>query len=112
MPNNDVTYTAKWSPLKYTITLDNQVEGLTITGITSGESYDYNSLITLTASNILSSKTIKWSRSDGIEYIGNTCSFNVPAEVLTITITTLPYTRSENKKFTGVKTVRSSEING
>jgi len=52
MPSESVTYTAKWIPLKYTITLDNQVEGLTITGITSGNEYDCGSLITLTVSNI------------------------------------------------------------
>jgi len=85
----------------YKITLDNEVDGLTISGIASGNEYEFNSEITLTASNIPSGYTIKWSRSDGVEYIGDTYLFNVPAENITITTTTLPYTISGNKIYFG-----------
>ena len=87
---------------KYSITLNNEVEGLTISGVTSGDKYDYNSEITLTASNIPSGNIIKWSRSDGVEFIGNTYKFNLPNENITITTTTLNcYTREGNKIYFG-----------
>ncbi len=103
MPSENVTYTAKWTPLKYTITLDNQVEGLTISGVTSGQLYDYNSTITLTASNIPSGYTIKWIGKDGTSYIGYSYSFNVPSVNITITATAIivPYIRSGNKIYFG-----------
>ena len=89
-------------PNKYKITLNNQVSGLTISGITSGNSYDYDSKVTLKASNIPSGYTVLWSRSDGVSYAGDTYTFIVPAENITITTTkTLPYLREGNKIYFG-----------
>ena len=89
-------------PNKYKITLNNQVSGLTISGITSGNSYDYDSKVTLKASNIPSGYTVLWSRSDGVSYAGDTYTFIVPAENITITTTkTLPYLRDGNKIYFG-----------
>ncbi len=98
----DMTLVANWVLDKYSITLNNEVEGLTISGVTSGDKYDHNSEITLTASNIPSGKIIKWSRSDGVEFIGSTYKFNLPDENITITTTTvICYTREGNKIYFG-----------
>lgn len=97
----NVSFEARWTTNKYAIIIDNQAEGATITGITSGNEYECNSLLTLTASNIPSGYTARWSRSDDIVYSGNTYSFNVPAETITITITTRPYTRNNNVIYFG-----------
>ena len=91
MPSNNLKYEAKFSVNKYTITIDNQVAGVTIDGITSGEEYDYNSVIDLTTTNVAKGTTIKWTRSDNVSFVGNNYSFNVPAEDITITLTSLPY---------------------
>ncbi|MCR5462691.1 MAG: hypothetical protein K6E87_06455 [bacterium] len=91
MPSSNLKYEAKFSVNKYTITIDNQVAGVTIDGITSGEEYDYNSVIDLTTTNVAAGTTIKWTRSDNVSFVGNNYSFNVPAEDITITLTSLPY---------------------
>ena len=102
MPSNNVVFEARWTPKKYTITLVNKANGVTITGITSGNKYDYNSSITLNAENIPSGYTIKWSRSDGITKDGiQQYSFTVPSQNITITITILPYERNGNKIYFG-----------
>ena len=100
--SSDITLKAKWTLNKYSITLDNQAEGVTISGITSGNEYDYNSEITLTATNIPSGYTIKWSRSDGVVKSGNAYTFNVPSENIAIIITTTkPYAREDSKIYFG-----------
>ena len=87
---------------KYTITIDNQAEGVTISGITSGNQYDFDSQIALTATNIPSGYTIKWTRSDDVVYSGENYTFKVPAGNITITITTTkPYTKEGNKIYFG-----------
>ena len=102
MPNTNLVYTAIYTPNKYTITIDNQAEGVSIDVITSGCEYDFDSRITLSATNIPAGYTIKWVRSDGVEYNGDSYSFNVPAINITITtVTTLLYTRNGNKIYFG-----------
>ena len=86
---------------KYTITIDNQAEGVTISGITSGNKYDFDSQIALTATNIPSGYTIKWTRSDDVVYYGENYTFKVPAANITITTTTSIYTREGNKIYFG-----------
>ena len=87
---------------KYTITIDNQAEGVTISGITSGNQYDFDSQIALTAINIPSGYTIKWTRSDDVVYYGENYTFKVPACNITITTTTYkPYTKEGNKIYFG-----------
>ena len=46
---------------KYTITIDNQAEGVTISGITSGNQYDFDSQIALTATNIPFDCISRWN---------------------------------------------------
>ena len=85
---SNVSFEARYTPNKYTITIDNQAEGVTISGITSGNEYDCGSEITLTASNIPDGYTIKWSRSD--EDYGKVAanSYHCIVSALNITITT------------------------
>lgn len=101
MPARDLNYTARWSLNKYTITLDNEAEGVTITGVNSGSEYDYKSEITLTASNIPSGYTLIWSRSDGVIEFGDTYTFNVPLYDVTITATARPFVKEGNKIYFG-----------
>ena len=91
MPANNLKYEAKFSINKYTVTIDNQVTGLNVTGVTSGDEYDYNSMIELTAENVSEGHTVKWIRSDNITYIGNSYSFTLPAEDISITTSLLDY---------------------
>jgi uncharacterized repeat protein (TIGR02543 family) len=103
--SSDITLKANWSINKYSITLDNQATGVTISGITSGNEYDYNSEITLTATNIPDGYTVNWSINGEVVSTGDAYAFNVPADNITITTTTIavadPYTRSGNKIYFG-----------
>ena len=102
MPANDLSYEARWTANKYTITLNNQAEGVSISGIISGGKYEVDSQITLTATNIPDGYTIKWSRSDGIVYAKDSIVVIVPAINITITtIVTPPYTRNDAKIYFG-----------
>ena len=77
---------------KYVITIEKSNSDLVINGLTSGTSCDYNSLINLTASNYDENYTIAWTRSDGVAtHLGSSCTFNVPANDLTITVILRPY---------------------
>jgi len=100
-----VAFEARYTANKYTITIDNQAEGVTISGITSGNGYEYDSQITLTATNIPSGYTIKWERSGDVVKGGDTYTFKVPADNITITTTTITttsiYTREGNKIYFG-----------
>ena len=98
---SNITLVANWEINKYTITIVNQAEGVTISGITSGNEYEYDSGIALTASNIPAGYTIKWSRSDDVVYSGNNYTFEVPATNITITTTARPYTIIDNKIYFG-----------
>ena len=101
MPAENLILEARYSINKYTITIDNKAEGVTISGITSGNEYEYDSQIALTATNIPSGYTIRWERSDGVIFVGDTCAFKMLSENITITTTTRPYTREENKIYFG-----------
>ncbi len=103
MPAKNVSYEARYTINKYTITINNQAAGITISGIASGNSYEYDSQITLTSRNIPSGYTIKWERSDGSTYVGDNYKFKVPSTNITITtiIVTPPYTRDGNKIYFG-----------
>ena len=99
-----VAFEARYTANKYTITIDNQAEGVTISGITSGNQYDFDSQIVLTATNIPSGCTVKWTRSDDVVKGGDTYTFKVPAGNITITTTTattIIYTREGNKIYFG-----------
>ncbi len=89
MPNNDIELVAKWEVNLYEITIVNQITGTTISGAVSGSNYAYSEAMTLTISNAAARKWVKWSRNDGVEYVGNEYSFNVPARSLTITVSYL-----------------------
>ena len=86
---------------KYTITLDNRAEDVTISGITSGNEYEYGSEITLIATNIPSAYTIKWEVNGNIEHIGDSYTFKVPRIDVIITTTYRPYKREGNKIYFG-----------
>jgi len=101
MPNVDLIYEARWSINKYKITLNNQ-SGFTVSGVTSGNAYEYGTQINLVTNNSSNLVAVIWSRSDGIITTGNTYSFNVPANNIDITITSITvYTKSGNKLYFG-----------
>ena len=87
MPSRNINYEARYKIKEYTINLNNQAEGVTISGVTSGNSYDCGTNIILKASNIPSNYTIRWERNDGEVYFGNNYTFNMPLYSITITIT-------------------------
>ena len=89
MPNEDVSIVAKWKINSYEISYTNQITGATISGITSGNMYEYNSSLTLTITNSSNRKFVKWTRSDDVTYVGTTYTFTVPANDLTITVSYL-----------------------
>ena len=105
---SDVTFEARYTPNKYKITIDNQAEGVMISGITSGNSYEYNTQITLTAVDIPSDKKLVWYFNDvAVAYGNNSYSFYVPSKDITIkliladTLNDIAYTRDENKIYFG-----------
>ncbi|MCR4898547.1 MAG: InlB B-repeat-containing protein [Acholeplasmatales bacterium] len=103
MSMENITYEARFSINKYTITIDNQVEGVIITGITSGNEYEYNTEIFLTASNAPSGIFFVWTRDDDNScFVGNKYTFKVPFKDLIITtfISNI-YTREDNKIYFG-----------
>lgn len=100
----DLIVVAKWEAQKYSITIDNQLSGVTISGITSGEKYECNTYVTLTATGMPSRYTIKWSRDDEItdSFVGDSYRFIVPSRDITISVSTqLPYTVKDNKVYMG-----------
>jgi len=103
MPNNDIELVAKWTVNRYEINVVNLIEGSNISGITSGNDYNYNTLLNLKISNIADRKWVKWSRNDGVEHVGTEYSFSVPARSLTITISYLDteYYRDGNTVYFG-----------
>lgn len=99
-----IYYEARYEINKYKIIIDNQADGVTISGIISGNEYDYNSEIILSATNIPAKSTIRWERSDNQAYVGDSYKFNVPTENITVTITIAPlsvYTRENGKIYFG-----------
>lgn len=111
----DVSFEARFTINKYTITLDNQAEDVTISGIVSGNKYEYDTQIMLTAMNIPDGYTIKWSRSDGIIFADDIYLFNVPSANITITINVCLYKMKDNKIYFGTypqKKVEATTENG
>ena len=100
MPNSDVAYTAHWTTNKYKIIVNSASE-LKFSGVVSGTEYEFGKKITLRVTNNDGGNTIKWSRSDGYEAFGDTYEFNVPNGNLTITISSLLYTREDNHIYFG-----------
>lgn len=90
---SNVEFEARYTPNEYTITIDNQATGITISGIISGNEYECDSQITLTATGTQLGYSVIWTRSDGVVYAGNNYEFNMPADNITITIVTRAYIR-------------------
>ena len=84
-----------------TITINNETEGVKISGITSDTVYEYGSKITLKASNVPSRKVIKWLRNGVEECSSDTYSFIVSHLNTTITTKYALYMREKNKIYFG-----------
>ena len=84
--SSNVIFEARYTANKYTITIDNQAEGVSISGIISGNEYEYDSQISLKATNIPSGYNIKWIRDDDVVSFGEYYTFSVPVGNLTIII--------------------------
>ena len=100
---SSIEFEATYIANKYTITLDNQVEGVDVLGITSGNEYEFDTQITLIAKNNGDSLFV-WKVNGKIVYVGNEYSFNVPSYDVNITTTTSTngvYTRNGNKIYFG-----------
>ena len=97
---DNATLEARYTRNQYTVTIVNNSEDVTISGVTSGTQYGYLEYLTLTASNIPTGYVVKWSRNDGVIQFGEEYSFNVVGN-LTITVDSysVPYTR-DNLKIT------------
>lgn len=101
MGASSVTIEARYSIAKYSISINNQAEGINISGLDSANGYVLNSDISLLATNIPSDYSIKWKRSDGVVYYGNNYSFKMPSTNLTITTTAIHKIINDNKIFLG-----------
>ena len=103
MPAANTVYTARWTRNTYTITIDNQAssEGLTIFGVTSGNKYDYDSKITLSASNIPSGYRVAWRNNGVFAGNDNQYSFNMPACDVTIEISIYEFSISDGYVYFG-----------
>ena len=92
-----VTFEARWTPIKYTLVLNNQATGVSISGAISNSQYDCGESITLVAENIPNDYTIRWTRNDNSKYDGDTYSFSMTPYNVEITIELCeiipPYTR-------------------
>lgn len=95
-----VEFEARFTVNQYTITIDNQAEHVIITGITNGNMYDYDSQIKLIAKNE-SGLFVIWKIGESVVCFGDEYTFNVPANDVTIVITTSPYVRRNNKIYFG-----------
>ena len=98
-----IEFEARYTINQYSISIDNQTDGVIITGITSGDMYDYDKQIILIATNIPNGYSIKWMRSDGITIICDNYLFRVPSNdlyIITI-ITDEKYIRNENNIYFG-----------
>ena len=99
--NGDVTYTASFTEhvRKYKVNINNQTgETVTVSGIVSGNSYDYNSQITLTANNVPAKNFVSWEIGNA-KYTGNTFNFVVPAHEETIIVKIEPDTSYASVKY-------------
>ena len=96
----NILYEARYTINKYTITLDNQAEGVSVSGITSGNEYEFDTEITLISKNN-SGLLLAWTVNGNILHVGNEYSFNVPNTDITIITTTSIYIRNKNKIYFG-----------
>lgn len=101
MPATNLVYTAKWLINQYSIIINNETDGVIISGVTSGDRFDFNSQIKLNAVNIPLGYTIKWARNDGIIEADDNYTFRVPAIDLIITISTCLYKKQGNRLLFG-----------
>lgn len=102
MPNDDLDVEARWAPNKYTLTIDNKVDGVIMVYYSGGGSLcEYGSTVSLGAADIPRGYSLKWTRSDGVEHIGDYYDFNMPGYDLTITLTPTAYKRVGNKIYFG-----------
>ncbi|MCR4898864.1 MAG: DUF6273 domain-containing protein [Acholeplasmatales bacterium] len=99
MPSKNIIYEAKFIPNKFNITIDNNLDDISITGINSGEKYDCGSTITLVANNVPSGYVIGWSRSDNVSSVGNEYTFTVPPNDLKISISKVCFRDGNNIYF-------------
>ncbi len=100
MPANNLSYTAKWSINQYTVTLDNQADGVTISGLISGNNYDFGTQINLTVTNN-SYLSLEWAVNGNVVYHGSQYSFTVPDYDVNIVVTGTTYIRNEDKIYFG-----------
>ncbi len=101
----NTTYTATYNSINnpYKITIENLSEEINISGITNGEEYEYDSIVKLSVTNTLPAYyTVKWERSDGIEYYGKEYEFNVPAQDVIVTTTLMTYTKEKDYIYFGM----------
>ena len=101
IPSEELTFEARYIPYKYKINIINNVEEVTISGITNDEEIDCGSSRTLTASGVPYDYSIKWSVSNGVVLEGNSVIFEVPAENVTITTTLLVYEKIGSSLYYG-----------
>jgi len=85
------------SPPKFTITIDNKTKDVTILGVTSGEEYEYDSLMNLTASHEEGIK-VTWEFNNESLITGDTYSFKVPLKNVVITITSKQIYKKTNSR--------------
>lgn len=91
---NSIVVSASWTPLKYEVAIENDIDGLVVTG--EGK-YDCDGNVVLNASNIPDNYSICWKRSDGVTTYGNSCTFTMPYYNLSITLElALKYIREDN----------------
>ena len=106
MEASNVKLEAKFTINIYTLTVDNQAEGVEIKGITSGQ-YEYSYGFIVDAFNIPDDKYLLWYFNDNLVNIGDYCGFSVPSYDSTIrlelvdNLNGIVYTRKDNKIYYG-----------
>ena len=90
-------YYALWATASSKITVKNNATNVTYTGVTSGNNYQSGTSITVSISSKPASYTIKWD-VNGTSYTGDSITFTMPVQAVTITITSLPFVVLSNNK--------------
>lgn len=98
--SSNVSFEAGYIANKYTITINNQAENVTISGINSGSKFEFDTRVTINAVSS-SGLLIVWTINGNIENVGNKYSFEVPRNDVTITITSKIYIRDGSKVYFG-----------
>ena len=99
--NCDIELIARWKINQYTIIIENDVDGLNISGSVSGNQYDYNTPLTLNASGDFDFSYLKWYINDVFASTGKVYEFNMPGTDVTIVLNYDIYTMNENKIYFG-----------